>query len=742
MNPGNNFQSHIKKSTSQEITNSTLLKSDTNTKIINNQINKRNINPIRTRTPFHEENKSNPLEMQNSSMESRRTNYNRKYTSNTHNPLLVINSRRNKEEISKNDNNNNNTILYISKVKRTLNNQYNLSDDNLLKFRNSANSNTIINNNQLNNNRRSNQLSIDFNSKNNISNITSKYLIKEELNNKNYKNLQTKTTRVLKIKTNQIVNSNNSNKYPETNRRLNLKSVEPQKRNHNNTAIYTSNINNKNDQKKSERQNSYNNHKLYTSHYTRRNQRDSNTNIINSSSKQNTNNIKTTITASTYTNTTRPKSINNNINIIKSNNNHTIISSKNNTKEKEIEKKPEKNKSTEKPKEIHKTEYINKNPNITITSTYNNNSLKSQLNNNDFEEEEEEDFNKPNNTMPSLMFDDDMDFGEFRPPIKLSSEIFGLYHPKFKPSIHSLDNEFKNQDDFIKAYAYNTSEGNIREYNEDTITVTKINLNQKDKNDYFYFFAVYDGHGGNGCSLYLKNNLHKNITEFSTKGIKTAIEITENTFLSSKAIDYNYDLLDTSGSCGVILLIKKNKCIIANIGDSRLVMFKNKRVVFSTSDHKPNTYIEKHRIESQGGSVYQTTAAIPIYQNGKLIEIPWRVCPGGLSVSRTFGDIESKDERFGGKKGVVVALPDISEFELNDEYNFIVIGCDGIFDVLSNGEIIECIKIVLKINKSKNKKINELCGDFASMIIKSALAKESFDNVSCIVIVFNLKDFI
>ena len=742
MNPGNNFQSHIKKSTSQEITNSSLLKSDTNTKIINNQINKRNINPIRTRTPFHEENKSNPLEMQNSSMESRRTNYNRKYTSNTHNPLLVINSRRNKEEISKNDNNNNNTILYISKVKRTLNNQYNLSDDNLLKFRNSANSNTIINNNQLNNNRRSNQLSIDFNSKNNISNITSKYLIKEELNNKNYKNLQTKTTRVLKIKTNQIVNSNNSNKYPETNRRLNLKSVEPQKRNHNNTAIYTSNINNKNDQKKSERQNSYNNHKLYTSHYTRRNQRNSNTNIINSSSKQNTNNIKTTITTSTYTNTTRPKSINNNINIIKSNNNHTIISSKNNTKEKEIEKKPEKNKSTEKPKEIHKTEYINKNPNITITSTYNNNSLKSQLNNNDFEEEEEEDFNKPNNTMPSLMFDDDMDFGEFRPPIKLSSEIFGLYHPKFKPSIHSLDNEFKNQDDFIKAYAYNTSEGNIREYNEDTITVTKINLNQKDKNDYFYFFAVYDGHGGNGCSLYLKNNLHKNITEFSTKGIKTAIEITENTFLSSKAIDYNYDLLDTSGSCGVILLIKKNKCIIANIGDSRLVMFKNKRVVFSTSDHKPNTYIEKHRIESQGGSVYQTTAAIPIYQNGKLIEIPWRVCPGGLSVSRTFGDIESKDERFGGKKGVVVALPDISEFELNDEYNFIVIGCDGIFDVLSNGEIIECIKIVLKINKSKNKKINELCGDFASMIIKSALAKESFDNVSCIVIVFNLKDFI
>ena len=745
MNPGNNFQSHLKKSSSQEITNNSFQKNDINNKIIYNQINKRNINPNRTRTPFHEENKYNPLKIQNSSMESRLSNHNTKYTSNTHNPLLMINNRRNKEEISKNDNNNNNTILYISNGRRTLNNQYNFSDDNLLKLRNSANKN-IINYPSTNNRKNNNKLSIDFNSKNNISNINSKYLINEELNNKNSKNLQTKTTRVLKIKTNQIDNSNNSIKHPETNKRLNLKSVESHKRNHHNTIIYASNINNKNEQKKSERQNSYNNHKLYTSRYTRRNQRDSNANI-NLNSKTNTNNIKTTVTTNAYTNTTRPKSINNNmnnnINIIKNNTNHIITSSRINKKAKENDNKQEKDKPIEKPKEIRKTEYTNKKPNIAITPTYNNNSLISQLNNNDFkEEEDEEDFYKPNNTMPSLMFDEDMDFGEFRPPIKLSAEIFGLYHPKFKPSIHSLDNEFKNQDDFIKAYAYNTSEGNIREYNEDTITVTKINFNQEDKNDYCYFFAVYDGHGGNGCSLYLKNNLHKNINEFSIKGIKTAIEITENNFLTSKAIDYNYDLLDTSGSCGVILLIKKNKCIIANIGDSRLVMFKNKRVVFSTSDHKPNTYIEKHRIESQGGSVYQTTAAMPIYQNGKLIEIPWRVCPGGLSVSRTFGDIESKDERFGGKKGVVVALPDVSEFELNDEYNFIVIGCDGIFDVLSNGEIIECIKIVLKINKDKNKKMNELCGDFADMIIKSALAKESFDNVSCIVIVFNLKDFI
>ena len=139
-----------------------------------------------------------------------------------------------------------------------------------------------------------------------------------------------------------------------------------------------------------------------------------------------------------------------------------------------------------------------------------------------------------------------------------------------------------------------------------------------------------------------------------------------------------------------------------------------------------------------GGKIYQTPSLFPLYQNGKEIEIPWRVLPGRLSVSRTFGDIEAKDEKFGGRKGVVVALPDITEIELNDEYNFIVLGCDGIFDVLSNEELLECIKIVLREKKMTefiaDEDVHELCGDFAAMIIKSALAKDSFDNVSCVVI--------
>ncbi len=53
---------------------------------------------------------------------------------------------------------------------------------------------------------------------------------------------------------------------------------------------------------------------------------------------------------------------------------------------------------------------------------------------------------------------------------------------------------------------------------------------------------------------------------------------------------------------------------------------------------------------------------------------PWRIRPGGLSVSRTFGDIESKISNYGGMTGNVIAEPDIFDFDLEDT-DFIALGC-------------------------------------------------------------------
>ena len=703
----------FRKQSSFEISR-TSFNNENNSTIINISNNRPTLNSNRTRTPYHEESKYDFIKKESSPLEQIRHDRFHKYTSYTHNPFAIINNnRRNNEENSKNDNISN---IYLHGMKTNTKERYNISDDNILKINNMEKHHQYISQNNQRSSRRSNQLSLDFNSKNNNNN-NNKFLINEEFNNKTANNLQTKTTRVLRIK-----NVENTNKrLEETNKRL--KSVEPQTRNKN-TIFYSSHITHKNETKKDLRQNSYNNHKIYNSNYTRRNKKELDTTTINT---QRTNNIST-INTNNVPNTQKRY--------------HTITV---------IKDYKEKDKEKEKPKETNNIkDYHIKRPSEQIKTTYNNNNNNINNNNNnnsitlnDYKKEKNEEVKNdvPQKRVPTLMFDIDNDFGTKKPPIKLSPEIFYLHHPKIRNSIYSSENEFKNSEELIKAYAYNTSDGNIREYNEDTITATKINYNLKEKNDYCYFFAVYDGHGGKGCSNYLKNYLHKNISEFSINGLKTAIEITENNFLEKAINNYN-NKVDSSGSCGVILLIKKNKCIIANIGDSRLLIFKNKRLFFSTKDHKPNSYLEKKRIESAGGFVHKTVAAVEIYQNGKLIETPWRVYPGGLSVSRTFGDIESKDELFGGKKGVVVSLPDINEFDLNEDYNFIVIGCDGIFDVLSNYEIIDCIKMVLEINKGKNKKINELCGDFASMIIKSALIKESFDNVSCIVIVFNINDFI
>lgn len=57
-------------------------------------------------------------------------------------------------------------------------------------------------------------------------------------------------------------------------------------------------------------------------------------------------------------------------------------------------------------------------------------------------------------------------------------------------------------------------------------------------------------------------------------------------------------------------------------------------------------------------------------------------------MSRTFGDIEAKIPKYEGNPKVVIAEPDVTAFKIRNNYDFIVIGCDGIFDKLSNKDAI------------------------------------------------------
>ena len=336
---------------------------------------------------------------------------------------------------------------------------------------------------------------------------------------------------------------------------------------------------------------------------------------------------------------------------------------------------------------------------------------------------------------------------------KLNIDILRYYFHNYEPSKTS-----KKKMGIIKSYAVNTYQGIVRNYNEDRVSII-VNMN-KPRGYYkkiwprVSFFGIFDGHGGETCSEYLRDNLHDLIChnnnffpENIPEAIKLAFEKSEKNFIEKYALNKNKEMIDKSGSCAVILLIVDNKIYVANVGDSRCLLSKDncKKFIEVTKDHKPNDPNEMKRIKSNGGKIYQTETLIKKSSNSKLVGKrligPYRVFPGGLSVSRTIGDIEAKLEKFGGNSNVVISKPDIFLYDLNkDDIDFFILGCDGIFDQLSSEEVINCAWSVYN-NKdnlliTQCKDIHKQSGIITDLIMKSALARKSFDNVTCLFISF------
>lgn len=102
-----------------------------------------------------------------------------------------------------------------------------------------------------------------------------------------------------------------------------------------------------------------------------------------------------------------------------------------------------------------------------------------------------------------------------------------------------------------------------------------------------------------------------------------------------------------------------------------------------TRDHKPNDPGERKRITENGGSVYQSQTPSNFMVPGALITDsqqillgPYRIFPGRLSVSRSFGDIEAKIPKLGGLPNVLISKPEITKFEINSNNNYLILGCN------------------------------------------------------------------
>lgn len=130
------------------------------------------------------------------------------------------------------------------------------------------------------------------------------------------------------------------------------------------------------------------------------------------------------------------------------------------------------------------------------------------------------------------------------------------------------------------------------------------------------FFGVFDGHGGNTCADFLRDNLHQFIIKDATfpanprQAIVNGYKKAEQYFLDTveNFAAGRHNMLDKSGSCAIVALLIEKRIFIVNVGDSRAIMsVDGGNFCYNLSiDHKPNDDIEQKRIDGNGGKVYQT----------------------------------------------------------------------------------------------------------------------------------------
>ncbi|KAA0203013.1 hypothetical protein HAZT_HAZT006219 [Hyalella azteca] len=201
------------------------------------------------------------------------------------------------------------------------------------------------------------------------------------------------------------------------------------------------------------------------------------------------------------------------------------------------------------------------------------------------------------------------------------------------------------------------------------------------------FFGVFDGHAGARVSAHCSEHLlHSIMEEEQLKEEEDEVEIvkaaiTRGFLKLDDAMRQMPEVAsgeDKSGTTAVCSLISPTHVYVANCGDSRAVLYRKSGIGFSTKDHKPFNPCEKERIQNAGGSV--------------MIQ---RV-NGSLAVSRALGDFEYKNVE--GKsqcEQLVSPEPELYVERRRDDDEFLVLACDGIWDVMTNEDVCNYVRYLL-----------------------------------------------
>ena len=176
-----------------------------------------------------------------------------------------------------------------------------------------------------------------------------------------------------------------------------------------------------------------------------------------------------------------------------------------------------------------------------------------------------------------------------------------------------------------------------------------------------------------------------------------------------------------TGCTACVCAIEGNnkKVYFANAGDSRVVMCKKGKAIAMSVDHKPELEKEKDRIYKADGWISE----------GRV--------KGNLNLTRGLGDLEYKSNKnLKPEEQIITANPDILCEDINSDVDFIIVGCDGIWDCLSNQQA--CDFVLSRINKDKNVKLSKIVEEMMDQICATDLYNETgvgCDNMTCMIIV-------
>ena len=166
------------------------------------------------------------------------------------------------------------------------------------------------------------------------------------------------------------------------------------------------------------------------------------------------------------------------------------------------------------------------------------------------------------------------------------------------------------------------------------------------------------------------------------------------------------------------MLIKNNVIYIANVGDSVCVMYRDGKAYNLTREHQIVIESEKERVLKSGATI-----------QGYRIN-------GMLNLTRALGDIRfKKDKNLKRDEQSVTAIPDITIIDDIENIDFIIMGCDGIWDCVRRQLLCEYLENEIAENPEAN--LSDILATIFDKCISPIMGKVlGTDNMSCIIIQF------